>query len=500
MQGGFNKFRKKQRLIALINSFVWGIAAAIFAVGGLLLIDKLNTKSLHVVLYVLIPVATFGASSSAAWFAYKQKDKKLAKTLDERFALNDRVQTMVEFANVQTDMVRLQREDAQTRLQDISPSQLQWKGLWSTLAAFIVAVAMLVTGLAVPKKTVETTPPPPEYPTYVFEITLAQRTALGTLIKNVKESRAEDEVKTAITAELEPFLANIDEIETEIELYTELARIITVIDTFVEEHNTYKRVYQSIRNSGLETVQQFAIGLGMNALPTTFETLLAAFESEEKDGAATSAAIGEFTTELATCFADVDEVATDGLVIAMGDLIADMQTVAAIDPTVFPYDWIVDSTKKAMNDNVAALANALMAQTDNRAVTSDVIKKLISIFAMPEEWIPEWGGKPLTGLDGMQQNPNEPNKPGEGIIIDGILYPSNETVYDYYTKVICEYGKVFEGDAYNYKAAINTLISEGIANGTINPEVEEMLRAYLDALSGAEVGGGNGDESGAEQV
>lgn len=45
MQGGFNKFRKKQRLIALINSFVWGIAAAIFAVGGLLLIDKLNTKS-----------------------------------------------------------------------------------------------------------------------------------------------------------------------------------------------------------------------------------------------------------------------------------------------------------------------------------------------------------------------------------------------------------------------------------------------------------------------
>ena len=80
------------------------------------------------------------------------------------------------------------------------------------------------------------------------------------------------------------------------------------------------------------------------------------------------------------------------------------------------------------------------------------------------------------------------------------MYPSNETVYDYYTKVICEYGKVFEGDAYNYKAAINTLISEGIADGTINPEVEEMLRAYLDALSGAEVGGGNGDESGAEQV
>lgn len=486
MQGGFEKFRKKQARITLINALIWGLAALLLAAGTLLLIDKLSNASLHTVLYVLIPLAAFMIAAGAGYLFFRKQDKTLAKGLDEEFALNERVQTMLEFRDVQTDMVRLQRKDAQERLEKLPVSGWKWKGTWSCVAALVCAAAIFVTGLAIPKRTDADNQP--QKPEIVFEITDDQKTKLATLIANVKNSNAEEEVRTAILTELNGLQLALDDMQTANELYEELRRIITSIDDFVEGRNTYKRVYNAIRGSSTETVQQFAIGIGLNDFATRFDALRALLQNEEEDNGIALTAIATFTTDLKLRFDGVEESEEDALVIAIANFIADMESVAALDPTVYTYERVFDNVTAAFNGNTIALASALTQQTDNRSVTNATVEQLIAIFKLPANMVPEWGGEKLEGLQGEEEtDPDTPPEHGDGIIVDGIVYPSNEKVYDYYTKVICEYGKVFEGDAHNYKAAMNELIAQGVADGTISPETEEMLRSYLDALSGSEV-------------
>ena len=487
MQGGFVKFKKKQARITLINSLIWAVAAAMIAVGALLLISKLAEISIHIAFYVTIPVCVFAIVAGACYLFIRKKDKQIAKRLDEELLIQDRVQRMVEFQNSQTDMIRLQREDTQARLQSIELSQFRWKGLWSCLIALACAVAIFVTGMLIPKRVKDenNTPPPP--PTIEFEITDDQKTRLATLIKNIRESKAENNVKATILNELESLLISLDDIDTASVLYQKVSDVIVVIDDYVEEYNTYKRVYDPLRASEEQTVQIFAIGIGLNNLPATRDALDTMLQNPEKDNVVALTAIGDFVTELSARFAEVRERAEDSLMVALTTLLQDLQGVAQLDPAIYSYDKVFENFNTAMNNNVKALATALEQQSTNRSVASEAIRSLISIFKLPADAIPDWGGRALEGLEGLEEKPEDDMPPGGGIIIDGIQYPSNEEVFDYYTKVICEYGKVFEGDVYNYKAAINALISEGIANGTISPEVEKMLRDYLDALSGTEV-------------
>ncbi len=498
MQVGFQKFKNKQTWITVINCLIWGVAAALLALGSLLLVSKLFNQKIYLLLYALIPFVAAVIAAAIAYLIFHQKDKKLAKEIDEAFALSDRTQTMLEFEGKKSSMIRLQREDTHARLNALSTSKLKWKGLWACLVSFVCAVAVFTTGLAIPKKTNadETVPPPSPPPSeIVFEITNKQIAELATLIRNVKGSKAEDAVKTSVVAELEQLLNDLSEtdltkkIDTAEELYPELMRIIVVIDEFVEEHNTYKRVYETIRASEVETVQQFAIGIGINDMTTIFDLLLPMFENEEESNVAVLEEVNVFATEIKTRFALLEENAEDALMVAVSKFITDAEGVAALKPKSYNYTKVLAQLDRIMSDNLLPFGAALTQQTDNRQVVSDAIEKLISIFKLPPEWIPDWGGKSLVGLDGFEQEPDEPITPGDGIIIDGIQYPSNETVYDYYTKKICAYGKVFESDAHNYKAAINMLIAEGVADGTIDPETEEMLRKYLDELSGSPANG-----------
>ena len=303
-------------------------------------------------------------------------------------------------------------------------------------------------------------------------------------------------VKTSLVTELEQLFAALNEtdetklIDTAEELYPELARIIVAVDGFVEDHNTYKRIYETIRASEIETVQLFAIGIGLNDMTTIFDKLIPLFENEEENNETTLLAVNTFATEIKTRFALLDEKAEDALVLAVSQFIVDAEGVAALDATTYTYAKVFTQLDRIFSDNLLPFGVALTQQTDNRKVVSDAIEKLITIFNLPADWIPDWGGKSLAGLDGYTNvEPEEPTLPGDGIIVDGIQYPSNEKVYDYYTKVICEYGKVFEGDAHNYKAAINMLIAQGVEDGTIDPETEEMLRKYLDKLSGSPANG-----------
>lgn len=487
MQGGFVKFKKEQAYRTLVNSLILGIAAALFAVGGLLLISKLSNTVLPWFVYVLSGVGGFIAAGGVFYFFCRGKDKKLAKRLDKEFALNERVQTMIEFQDTETPMIRLQRTDTQERLESTPLSKLRWKGIWACLTALACAAAIFVIGLAMPKakakgNDISSTPPKIE-----FVITDLQKTRLASLIQSVEDSSAEEVVKTTIVTQLKELQLSLDEIKTPDELYEKIAAIIVVVDGFVEDYNTYKRVYEVIRANDLIALQQLSFSVAFNDLPDRIALIKAELSSEDEDSATALLSIAAFVNGLRDSLALLEENEADGLMVAFATLLEDLDAVAALDATTYKYDKVFDALTNAFNENVKDITLALNQQTENRTVTSNTIERLIAIFNVPLEKIPPYGGAPLEGLEDSGKEPSEKPKPGDGIIIDGMIYPSNETVYDYYIKVICAYGKVFENEehAHNYKKEMYDLISAGVADGTITPEVEEMLRSYIDALSGS---------------
>ena len=81
MQGGFQKFRKQRDAFTLIGAALFGLSAALFAIGLLLLIAKFNTKPLHWALYVFIPFAVCAAVSNAYYLLTRFSDLKLAKQI-----------------------------------------------------------------------------------------------------------------------------------------------------------------------------------------------------------------------------------------------------------------------------------------------------------------------------------------------------------------------------------------------------------------------------------
>ena len=145
----------------------------------------------------------------------------------------------------------------------------------------------------------------------------------------------------------------------------------------------------------------------------------------------------------------------------------------------FSYDYMKDAVAGALNRHGAEMDKSLAQQSTNRKAVNTCIEGLIEIFALPSEYTPKWGGETLMGLESDDTSDITPPG-GNGPVEDEIKYPSNEKIYDYYTKQLGEYGVFFDGESYNYK---------GSMNGDVNSiedmpeEIVEIVNAYILLLS-----------------
>ena len=127
---GFNKFRKKMLIEALLKSALisYSIGTICFAVPYLIMyfmkidFDLVNTL---ILLFSCIGGASilFGL---LLLILYPTK-RKAAKRLDKELDLNQKVQTMIEFKDSDTQMAKIQRIDAQNILQNTNLKMKQKK-------------------------------------------------------------------------------------------------------------------------------------------------------------------------------------------------------------------------------------------------------------------------------------------------------------------------------------------------------------------------------------
>ena len=130
MDASFKKIKKKFLVFAIIKSLICGVSAGLFAVGAVLLALKLAGIPIHGGYYALIGVCVASVCFGIVFPFMRLNDLKVARKLDKDYALRERVETMVAFEKDGGDIAILQREDAQTKLENLPKKKPDFKKLW----------------------------------------------------------------------------------------------------------------------------------------------------------------------------------------------------------------------------------------------------------------------------------------------------------------------------------------------------------------------------------
>lgn len=233
-QAPFRSFHIKIRRDRLLKSAIIGLSAAAFAAGAVLLLSKLLEFSSNFSLLGLVALPLGFALS----FCLQKADRRtLARTLDDRFALHERVQTMIAFSDSDEPLAQVQRADAQARLAEISPRRMGFSHLAFYIAFPVVSLALLAAAMLFPtatEPTVPTTKPtaPPR------EITDWEWQALDELIETVRASAADETcMKPQTLAALENLRTRLERGVSETALPTAVQTTVTAVNNAEAEAN-----------------------------------------------------------------------------------------------------------------------------------------------------------------------------------------------------------------------------------------------------------------------
>lgn len=150
----FNKllrsYKQKLLLEGLLRSFLFGLifsAAALFLTS---LVCRIITKEVPLWLLGLIGGCVFTASFLLLFiFHFYPVPKTIAARVDE-LGLQERVSTMLEYRQSDTEIAALQRKDAIEQISKISPKQMKFHFLKREFIVCAFSVCMAVIMMALP--------------------------------------------------------------------------------------------------------------------------------------------------------------------------------------------------------------------------------------------------------------------------------------------------------------------------------------------------------------
>lgn len=247
MGDNFKKFKSKILTEVLIKSLIVGFSIGAAATGTVLLICKSQGVSLDVYWYVLMGLGLFAAIACAVFFAARPSDIRIAKRLDEELGLNEKVQTMVSFADDDGFVVQVQRQDTQERLGRIPLKKVRFRALWAFVLIPVLACTIFATSIALPAAAVNPPPVGPTEPPY--EVDEWEIAAIRTLIMEVRDSKLEDEVKTVYVAELDDLIGALEAADTASKMRAAVTRSVNATLATVDRYNSNVEIYEILKDS-----------------------------------------------------------------------------------------------------------------------------------------------------------------------------------------------------------------------------------------------------------
>lgn len=204
MNDSFNNFKRQAWRNVFIKCALAALTVALWAVNLVLLPCLLAGVHLLWVWYVLIALGGCALGFGVAFAFLRINDRKLAQQLDKELNLAERVQTAYVYKEQQTEMLALQRNDADSALFKASTKRLRFGNialaiaLSVVLALGIVALPVIAVYADVGSQTEQPPVDPPR------PVTDWEWQALDDLIDYVKASvKADEQAKSGMVTALE---------------------------------------------------------------------------------------------------------------------------------------------------------------------------------------------------------------------------------------------------------------------------------------------------------
>ncbi len=473
MGQGYKKFRRRMLRAALWRSILPGVSVALGVFAVLFALYKRLILPLSPLLAAAIGVgagAVLGVALFAVLYPYK---KRLARKLDKELCLREGVQTMLAFGDREDDIMVLQREQTEQRLQSIPAKRLKVKHVWTCLVCLVLAVGMTVTAFAIPAKI----PAPPEQPVDPpFELSEWDVIALQNLIEEVKVSSMTEPAKSEIVAALESLLAALYQTETQSRMKT------LVIDTAVE-------IRQSV--AGVVSIASFSPILSASGSTYTraldqalgktdqaeFKAALDAIVAGINEDKEFDVAIHVLSEELRMAVRNAGVREEDALSIEIDRL---GNTLASVADQLGSYTltWGRMQLTDAFNVAYSEMGKAMTQQRYDDEMGDYVVERLLSIFGISKDELPGQGSDsdegPQTPGDYEDDDDDDQTVSDGGLGSGELIVGSQDVIYDPFKGEYVKYSEVI--DIYN------AIFLENKIDGVLSEDMAELIGKYFTAL------------------
>ena len=487
MNQNFQKFKKRLLGLRFLKASIAGVSAGALAFGVLLILHKRELIDVPWVALLSIGTCAAFVVFLTVFFALWTSNKRLARELDAKFRLNEKVQTALAFQNERGEMYELQREDTENTLAHIKKSSLKPKRLWVYIVVLILSVGVLTSGILTPKK--EPYIPPEEV--IPFEISEMQIAGIEELIKYVDSSGMEEPYKSEILSALTVLLADLKAAQTEPEMQAALAVALTAITETTYDASSMTEILNELWSTDEDTVRALA-----NALNTShwkepdwgdfaekYEKFRVALTSGGEENQKSST-VSKSATEESDETASVLQWTLENLsrktnnALALSGIAEDDPLYVSVYKLINGADGIeglalipinrndaeseelitaIDTTLSAMTD---AFYNTISAQKINTNVGEYTLSRLGMLFSVP---IPAFerpdfvkNGENINTGDQNHDDKENDNPSNSGGVGEGVQFGSDDLVLDPLTGEYVEYGTLY--------AKYNTLMIEKLGD------------------------------------
>ena len=461
VRGGFVKIKKLVKINNVIKSVLNAFSVAFLCAAALMLLDKRGIFEISLPIFASSVGGALAVVLIISLLCYKKSEKKLALLVDDELNFNERLQTMVEFKNKSGEIVDIQREDTQARLNNVKKVKTAKKGLIVSIICFILAAAILASSVYVVAVVwsgivEDAGEPEPDYQMSDYEKQLLQN-----LIEYVERSTAVEKEKKNIVATLKDLQSYLDGVVKESDKKNKVVSVILNVDEAVAEVNYLDNLIEVADDRGFTTVGRFGESLTLlrnstkpNAnmaeafaainlclLPTRSEFV--DINSFEK--------MGDFMNEVKAAMATIkntDMLAADNqFILSLSAFCEDILTFcegSKPEPTIVqeqfdifffgtpPYEESLAPVLELLT--VKQLYNALCQENVNLEVGKYVISELMKIFNISEEMLPSDVTDMLDKKDD-DEGYAPPEEEEDQIITNGglgdgnLLFGGNDTIY-----------------------------------------------------------------------
>ena len=470
MPNGFNLIKKHLWISAIWKSLLLALSLGTLTSALYILMQKIFTNSVSLPLPIISGVGCAVMVFAVMFLLLMPTDKRLAKKLDRDLSLGEKAQTMLQHKDDTGLMVEIQREDTNARLIELAPVFTKPKRLYMNFVAPVLAVAILLPTILIPLKATDG-PVAPDNSDPIVEATDWQKTAVAELIEYVRTSKLEDEAKVDVIASLEELMLYLDTEYTDADLKLYVVSVIIDINAVIVGINTFDEISLALSLSENEYVKPLGAALGsLNALTVKqeLEHIKANIQKEQ---------IAAFAADMLTLLDSVAEVEGDVMLPSLKEFATKYANVAA-EMDKYTDTWINNNISGANDILYSGISVEMQIQKDNDTVRKYVLKRLVTIFNIPDEMLPD-DIKINLGTAGEDYEYGEPEEDDEHLNSGGLgsgdqLFGSNDTVYDPITNTHVPYGEILN--------AYYARVTEQLLAGGVSDTLADFMRSYFDSL------------------